>query len=136
MTLLPQEYLRTLPSIRERCTKVYEKAKQGESTSFDINEAALSNIVNHVVSTTTRRFPELRQRWTRDNVDRVEQARRLIDLVLVSVLVDAGAGQVWKYTTREGERVGRSEGLALASFDMFLNGYFSSSADVPDRVDG
>ncbi|CEG67263.1 hypothetical protein RMATCC62417_03719 [Rhizopus microsporus] len=155
MTLLPQEYLRTLPSIRERCTKVYEKAKQGESTSFDINEAALSNIVNHVVATTTRRFPdlskipphsrlrhfdqsrltELRQRWTRDNVDRVEQARRLIDLVLVSVLVDAGAGQVWKYTTREGERIGRSEGLALASFDMFLNGYFSSSADIPDRVD-
>jgi hypothetical protein len=69
-------------------------------------------------------------------VDRVEQARRLIDLVLVSVLVDAGAGQVWKYTTEEGERIGRSEGLALASFDMFLNGYFSSSADVPDRVDG
>ncbi|KAI8055607.1 uncharacterized protein B0P05DRAFT_289537 [Gilbertella persicaria] len=77
----------------------------------------------------------LRNRWTHDQVDAVEQARRLVDLVIVSVLVDAGAGQVWKYKTEQGQSIGRSEGLALASFDMFLNGYFSSHAQVPDRVD-
>jgi hypothetical protein len=55
---------------------------------------------------------------------------------MVSVLVDAGAGQKWSYTTRQGEKVGRSEGLAIASLDMFLDGYFSSDASVKDRVDG
>ena len=31
------------------------------------------------------------------NIDEKEKARRLIDLVLVSVLLDAGAGDSWKY---------------------------------------
>ncbi|KAI8057518.1 uncharacterized protein B0P05DRAFT_478941 [Gilbertella persicaria] len=153
MTLLPQDYLRTLTAIRERCVQVYENRQN--LVAFDIDESRLPDIVEHVVSTTTRRFPQLdqipphsrmrhfdasqmqalRNRWTHDQVDAVEQARRLVDLVIVSVLVDAGAGQVWKYKTEQGQSIGRSEGLALASFDMFLNGYFSSHAQVPDRVD-
>ncbi|KAG1217193.1 hypothetical protein G6F35_009378 [Rhizopus arrhizus] len=153
--MLVQDYLRSLVAVRERCMQVYEKSKEGGLKSFDINESALSDIVDHVVSTTTRRFPDLskipphsrlrhfdyqqfealRARWKQDGIDRIEQARRLIDLVVVSVLVDAGAGQVWKYATEKGDKVGRSEGLALASFDMFLKGYFSSSSNVLDRVD-
>lgn len=156
MTLLPQDYLRSLVSIRERCNQVYEKSTCGELTSFDVDESALPAIVDHVTATTTRRFPdlnkipphsrlrhfnptqmqELKARWENEEIDPVEQTRRLIDLVIVSVLVDAGAGQVWKYKTSDGELVGRSEGLALASFDMFMKGYFSSSDDLPDRVDG
>lgn len=154
--MLVQDYLRSLVAVRERCMQVYEKSKEGGLKSFDINESALSAIVDHVVYTTTRRFPDLskipphsrlrhfdhqqfealRARWKLDGIDRIEQARRLIDLVVVSVLVDAGAGQVWKYATERGDKVGRSEGLALASFDMFLKGYFSSSPNVLDRVDG
>lgn len=156
MTVLPQDYLRTLVSIRDRCTQVYEKSKRGELTSFDVDESVLPAIVDHVAATTTRRYPDLdkipphsrlrhfapnqvqslKERWEKEEIDPVEQARRLIDLVIVSVLVDAGAGQVWRYKTKEGELVGRSEGLALASFDMFEAGYFSSSSDSPDRVDG
>lgn len=154
MTVLPQDYLRTLPAIRERCSKVYEKAQKGELVYFDVDESALDKIVDHVVNTTTRRFPDLdtipphsrirhfdpselqqlKKQWKENNVDSIEQTRRLIDLVVVSVLVDAGAGQAWRYKTRSGDFVGRSEGLALASFDMFLDGYFSSSS--LDRADG
>ncbi|KAI8093940.1 hypothetical protein BDF21DRAFT_330370 [Thamnidium elegans] len=155
MTVFPQDHLRTLASIRERCSQVYEKSKRGELTCFDIDESVLPTIVDHVASTTTRRYPqldkilphsrlrhfnpiqikELKASWEEKGVDAVEQSRRLIDLVIVSVLVDAGAGQKWKYKTNNGEFIGRSEGLAIASYDMFLNGYFSSSRDLPDRVD-
>ncbi|KAI8986923.1 hypothetical protein BDB01DRAFT_895696 [Pilobolus umbonatus] len=154
MTLLSQDYLRTLVAVRERAQQVYKKSQTGELACFDVDESKLPLIVQHVVDTTTRRFPDLstipphsrlrhfngqemdllKQRWKEEGVDVVEQARRVIDLVIVSVLVDAGAGQEWKYTTKSGESIGRSEGLALASFDMFMNGYFSSSI-VPDSVD-
>lgn len=157
MTVLPEDYLRTLKSIRERCSQVYEKAQRNECVCFDIDETALPAIVNHVAETTKRRYVDLdqipphsrlrhfdpsqindlRQQWKANHIDSVEQARRLIDLVIVSVLVDAGAGQQWRYKTKQGDLIGRSEGLALASFDMFSEGYFSSAAsDVPDRVDG
>lgn len=44
----------------------------------------------------------------------------MIDLFLVSVLLDAGAGTRWKYTSTEnGKKYNRSEGIAVASLEMF-----------------
>lgn len=44
----------------------------------------------------------------------------MIDLFLVSVLIDAGAGTKWSYKSNENGRVyRRSEGLAIASLEMF-----------------
>jgi hypothetical protein len=43
------------------------------------------------------------------------------------VLLDAGAGPQWRYhDSASGQRIGRSEGLALASLAMFAGGAFSS----------
>lgn len=43
----------------------------------------------------------------------------------MSVLLDAGAGNDWRYTESEGGMVvERSEGLAVASMYMFLDGAF------------
>ena len=60
-----------------------------------------------------------------------------MDLAVVSVLLDAGAGPAWSY--REpgtGETYARSEGLGVASFHMFANGAFSGDAKGdPLRVD-
>lgn len=43
------------------------------------------------------------------------------------MLVDAGAGSQWRYhNSAIRESIGRSEGLALASLDMFCRGIFSS----------
>jgi len=53
----------------------------------------------------------------------------------VSVLLDAGAGTLWKFTTKQGKKYGRSEGLAIASLDMFEKGMFSSDKADPHRVD-
>lgn len=48
-------------------------------------------------------------------------------MFLVSVLLDAGAGTQWTYTSKEnGKSYSRSEGLAVASLEMFKTGMFSS----------
>jgi hypothetical protein len=67
----------------------------------------------------------------------LEVCKRLIDLFLISVLLDAGAGNTWRYREKEGGNVySRSEGLAIASLDMFNAGMFSADRQQPCRVDG
>lgn len=55
--------------------------------------------------------------------DALEQARCVTDLITVSVLLDAGAGDKWTFD-EGGQSIGRSEGLAVASFHAFLQGVF------------
>jgi hypothetical protein len=56
-----------------------------------------------------------------------EAARARIDLAVVSVLLDAGAGARWKFHEPGTSDVySRSEGLAVASFHLFLGGTLSS----------
>ncbi|KAI9469624.1 hypothetical protein BDB00DRAFT_985386 [Zychaea mexicana] len=148
MTIPAQDYLRTLGSIRDRCQQVYEKALQGQLCYFDTDETKLDVIVDHVAELTHRRFSDISkipphsrlrhlgetyEAWRAKQEPGLELARKMVDLVIVSVLVDAGAGQQWKYTTQTGEQIGRSEGLAIASVDMFLKGYFAQ--DATDHVD-
>ena len=78
---------------------------------------------------------QLLQSWP-SLVDSQERTRRLIDLCVVSVLLDAGAGNRWKYRSKEsGKYYSRSEGLAVASFEMFKSGFFSSDPAEPCVVD-
>lgn len=70
------------------------------------------------------------------SVDNQERTRRLIDLFLVSVLLDAGAGTKWQYKSKESGKIyKRSEGLAVASLEMFKTGLFSSNEEQPFQVD-
>jgi hypothetical protein len=68
----------------------------------------------------------------------LELTRRLVDLFFVSVLVDAGAGDHWRYiepgTAREYER---SEGIAVASLYMFKSMAFrTGKVEKGPIVDG
>jgi len=71
------------------------------------------------------------------HLPRDEVARRRIDLAVVSVLLDAGAGPDWSYReTATGETYARSEGLGVASVHMFASGAFSRDPKGdPLRVD-
>lgn len=81
------------------------------------------------------RIAELSSSWPQD-VDPSERCRRLIDLFLVSVLLDAGAGTAWSYKSKQNGRVyKRSEGLAIASLEMFKDGLFSSNKQQRHQVD-
>ena len=74
-----------------------------------------------------------------DFTDPMARARSDFDLAIVSVLLDAGAGPRWRYRDPiTGGHFSRSEGLALASINMFARGDFSSrhgmSADPADQL--
>ena len=81
------------------------------------------------------RIDQLMQSWP-SSIDHQERTRRLIDLFVVSVLLDAGAGTKWQYKSNESGRIyRRSEGLAVASLEMFSAGLFSSDRAQPCQVD-
>ena len=64
------------------------------------------------------------------------RARAQIDLALVSVLLDAGAGPDWRFhDARSGQVYARSEGLGVASFNAFCKGLFSSKPTQPCQAD-
>lgn len=80
------------------------------------------------------RTAQLAAQWREPPSD--EQGQTWFDLILVSVLLDAGAGPDWSYTEpTTGQRYHRSEGLAVASLHMFLQGMFSADPAHPCRVD-
>jgi hypothetical protein len=79
------------------------------------------------------------ERWKSSNTvpDQREICKRLVDLFLVSVLLDAGAGNAWSYHEEQsGATFSRSEGLGVASVHMFEQGFFSGDSAQPCRVDG
>jgi hypothetical protein len=57
---------------------------------------------------------------TFSDIEATEKCRRLIDLFIVSVLLDAGTGTTWSFKSAENGRIyKRSEGMAIASLEMF-----------------
>ncbi len=81
------------------------------------------------------RIDNLVNSWP-STVDSQEKTRRLLDLFVVSVLLDVGAGVSWRYQSIEDGRIyRRCEGLAIASLEIFKAGMFSSDPEQPCRVD-
>jgi hypothetical protein len=67
----------------------------------------------------------------------LELTRQLVDLFFVSVLLDAGAGDSWKYTEPGTNEVyTRSEGIAVASLYMVKAGVFITDRSSSSLVDG
>jgi hypothetical protein len=147
--------LRSAAAVRERCSLVYRWVADGRSAHFSLNERRMDDVAALVAETTRKTYPDLRvpyhSRWRHfapDGVDRwevlaatfgvnsLERARRAVDLATVSVLLDAGAGDAWRYREpATGKVFARSEGLAVASLDMFAAGLFSSEPSERFRVD-
>lgn len=68
------------------------------------------------------RITNLIAEWETSGSDQYEITRRLVDLFFVSVLLDAGAGEQWRYRDPETQQnYERSEGIAIASLVMFTN---------------
>ena len=64
------------------------------------------------------------------------RARAAFDLAITSVLLDAGAGPLWRYRdVTTGLIAARSEGLALASLRWFESGGLSNDPNDPARAD-
>lgn len=68
--------------------------------------------------------------WKREGCDDMELTRRLVDLFFVSVLLDAGAGDKWRWIEPGTDRTyERSEGIAVASLYMFKKLDFTAKKD-------
>ena len=152
-------YLRTPAAIRERAGQVLKYVEDGRSSWFAFDANGLEAAVQATLKVTRQRFSDpskipFHSRWRHfeagghdrwralsarlKGLPKEEIARRRMDLAVVSVLLDAGAGPAWSYREPDtGETYARSEGLGVASFHMFASGAFSRDAKGdPLRVDG
>jgi hypothetical protein len=141
--------LRSTTAIRERARHLLQRARSGDSAWFSVDDGALTAAAAEVADVTRTRYPDLlvpfHSRWRHfeaGGIDRKAQlgagvdARAMIDLAVVSVLLDAGAGPDWRYDeAATGQRFARSEGLGVASWHAFTSGLFSSDTTDPLRAD-
>ena len=139
--------------VRERCAIVFAAAERGDTRHFRLDLDRLGEAASRVAEITRRRYPDLsvpyHSRWRHFSAgaiaraalvaagaDSTEQARARIDLAVVSVLLDAGAGPGWRYREAEtGQVLERSEGLAVASLRAMQQGLFSVDPSNPWRAD-
>lgn len=152
----PAAYLLTAAAVRERCARVMDAAEENRTAHFAFDPQRVGAAAEFVVDVTRERYPDLRvpyhSRWRHfeaGGLDRwralasqagltgAEAARTAIDLVIPSVLLDAGAGPAWRYReAASGLLFSRSEGLAVASLSLFASGAWSCSRERPLRSDG
>ena len=133
-------YLRSPLAIRARCEAILDAGLAGKLAHFRIELDAMPRVVDKVVEVTRRNYPDLQipvhGRINHFGKERVASLaldpHAWVDLIVVSVLLDAGAGDAWRF--RDGDAIlSRSEGLAVASLRAFEAGLFST--DGSPRVD-
>ena len=123
--------LKNISKTREVCQKVYQYVEDNKSKYFTINKEKLESGSKYIANYTKKAYPNLdidyHSRlghlfgWEKAvlswDCDLNEKIKRMIDLTFVGVLLDAGAGDQWTYI-KDGKEYNRSEGLAMAAFDM------------------
>ncbi|KAI7834071.1 hypothetical protein BX661DRAFT_140103 [Kickxella alabastrina] len=151
-------YLKSLPAVRHRSQSVYALAEQAQLRHFTLDASKIPTIAALVLQLIQRDHGTVSQvpthgrwrsyithspgpgtsrdlisehiaKWQAAGVDSWECARRVIDLFVVSVLIDAGAGSAWEYQDAEIGALTRTEGLGMAALRMFETGCFSSSRE-------
>jgi hypothetical protein len=148
--------LLTAQAVRDRANMMLNIGLDGRLSHFRIDLDRMDDVADIVLATVAKNYPSLNipfhARWRHFSIqgvdrwagiagsvkwpDRAARARAESDLAIVSVLLDAGAGAAWRYHDKaSGQAIGRSEGLAIASLDMFARGVFSSNARDELRVD-
>jgi hypothetical protein len=147
-------YWRSAGAVRDVAERVLTATLAGESEHFvlrmdellplaarvvAISRAAYPDLARVPVHGRYRHFGDLRLADLESRLAGASTEARLAaraDLVITSVLLDAGAGASWRYRDpRTGQLVGRSEGLALASYDWLVSGALSASSTEPLRAD-
>ena len=146
----------TVETVRERAGDLLGLGERGALEHFAIDGDRLDTAARLVAEVTRERHPDLKiplhSRWRHfeepDGSSRwdsiadeaglhgAERARSAIELAIVSALLDAGAGSEWRFRDEwSGREVGRSEGLALASLDLYRRGGLSSDPARALRAD-
>lgn len=143
-------------TIRLQSLRILELAKANKLHHFILDPEHMTSTASFVLEVMMNQYPDLiipyHSRWRHfeaGGVDRIgalqkklsgktakERGKILYELVIISVFLDAGAGNSWCYIEKDtGHTYGRSEGLALASLSMYQQGIFSANPEEPFRVD-
>ncbi len=150
-------YLLGPQAVRDRARQMFDLCEADQLEHFRCDCARLDTVTDFVLDTIQQNYPDFdvpfHSRWRHfyvGGVNRLPQleqalegqsaddvAKAKLDLAVVSVLLDAGAGPQWQYRDEAaGQTLVRSEGLAIASLNAFMQGTFSSDAQHPCQVDG
>ncbi|WP_420870393.1 URC4/urg3 family protein [Legionella feeleii] len=143
-------------TIRKQAQRLLILAHQEQLEHFAVDNEQMSATAAFVLDVIHDQYPTLEipyhSRWrhfTTGGIDRInaltarlhglsqeEQGKIFYELVIISVFLDAGAGNYWCYLDSDtGQEYNRSEGLAIASLALYLSGVFSSDPNQPWRVD-
>ncbi len=142
------DYLLTTTAIRERARRFFETAERDGLASFRLDLSRLPAVAERVIAVTKAAYPDLSaipyhgryRHFDVGDVPRLERFQQSLsglseddklrartELIITSVLLDAGAGPTWQYREADGRSYGRSEGLAVASYHLFMSGALSST---------
>lgn len=140
-------------AVRERAREMLAIGEAGGLAEWRVDLSRLEAAADLTAETVRANYPDLKvpfhARWRmfvaggRDlwaeavkPSDPLELGRVAFDLVIPSVLLDAGAGPDWRYRdAATGTVTTRSEGLGIASLRMFQAGAMSSDPADPLRAD-
>lgn len=146
-------YLLSAAAVRDRAREMLALAEAGDLAEWRVDLSRLVVAADLTAETVRLNYPDLNvpfhARWrmfvagARDlwaeaakPSDPLELGRVAFDLVIPSVLLDAGAGPTWRYAdAATGVTIGRSEGLGIASLRMFEAGAMSSDPGDPMKAD-
>src|SRR5436309_2663767 len=112
----PLTQLLPAAAVRERCPLVHPFAADRRPPHFTLADTKRPAIADYVAEVTRAAYPDMAipyhsrwrhfcaggiDRWERLAptlaAERIERARIAVDLATVSVLLDAGAGEAWRY---------------------------------------
>lgn len=147
------EWLLTAGAVRQTAREMLQLALNWQLPEWSVHPTQMHAAADLVAETVRANYPDLNvpfhARWRHFVVggrdlwagletpgDAEDRARAAFDLVIPSVLLDAGSGPGWRYRDPEtGAELARSEGLGVASFRMSQSGAFSSDPADPLRAD-
>lgn len=155
---LPSEidFLLSPQAVRERSQKIFDLTVQDRG-EFTYHPEHWDRVTEYVATTIREKYPQLqipfhsrlghfrsggidRIKWPELGLDKLvprERVKLLIDLIVPSVLLDAGAGDSWQlFESKTGQNFNRSEGLGIASFYLFLDRKFSSNKTLTTDAEG
>ena len=133
------ERLLSAHAVRDAANAMFRLAEANGLPQWGLDLSRMAAAADLTAETVRANYPDLKvpfhARWRHFSAgghdlwseaekpsDPVELGRAAFNLVIPSVLLDAGAGPGWSYRDATGAELSRSEGLGVASFRMWQSG--------------
>jgi hypothetical protein len=136
-------------AVRERAHEMLAVALEGGVDGWAVDLGRLEEAARLTARVTREAYPDLaipfHARWRHfvagaprlPEPDGAARARAAFDLVILSVLLDAGTGPGWRFADPvSGETFTRSEGLAVASQRLVESGALGTGGEALAALDG